>query len=280
MDIGWYYFRGKQRFGPVSFEELLSLISDGTLTQKSYVWRKGFADWRRVESVDELHEIASPPVPDETYVPEVPKDNNISSSDSSTLPPLIRGVNWSKIDENKKMFLLKIGLDRDSVEQEYGPYSLNQLRRIYSENRINSKTLIFVPGMDNWKFFSNLPIYRDITGSDPNDEELPQELCDDKRSSIRKPFVARMYFHDSKDLYEGVCRDISVGGMQVLVSNFPCSKGDMISLNVHPDNSLYSFTARGEIVRILDGDRGFSIRFNDLNKEAVSSINAYIKSNS
>lgn len=47
-------------------------------------------------------------------------------------------------------------------------------------------------------------------------------------------------------------------------------------MNVHPDNSDYHFVARGKVVRILDGDQGFSLRFSGLNDEAKNAINDYI----
>ena len=47
-------------------------------------------------------------------------------------------------------------------------------------------------------------------------------------------------------------------------------------MNVHPENSDFCFTAQGEIVRILDGNQGFSLRFRNLSQEAQSSIDKYI----
>ena len=58
-----------------------------------------------------------------------------------------------------------------------------------------------------------------------------------------------MFFANNDQLFEGVCRDISIGGMQVLVDHFPAQVGERISLNVHPENSEHHFVADGEIVR-------------------------------
>jgi hypothetical protein len=38
--------------------------------------------------------------------------------------------------------------------------------------------------------------------------------------ALRKPFIARIFFNNDKKFFEGICRDISVGGMQVLVDGF------------------------------------------------------------
>ena len=106
-----------------------------------------------------------------------------------------------------------------------------------------------------------------------------KEKEDDRRKNKRKPFVARMFYHNDSIVYEGICRDISIGGLQVLVDGFPGKIGDDISLNVHPENTEHSFVAGGKIVRILEGDQGFSLRFMNLSEEARDSIEAYLEKN-
>jgi hypothetical protein len=65
--------------------------------------------------------------------------------------------------------------------------------------------------------------------------------------------------------------------MQVLTSQFPGKAGDRISINVHPDNTEYHFTAAGIIVRLLEGNQGFSFRFDPLQADAKLAIEKYIK---
>ena len=88
-----------------------------------------------------------------------------------------------------------------------------------------------------------------------------------------------MFFHNESVVYEGICRDISVGGLQVLVDGFPGNIGDEISLNVHPENTDYNFVASGKVVRILEGDQGFSLRFIQLSDEATNAIEDYLSKN-
>ena len=101
--------------------------------------------------------------------------------------------------------------------------------------------------------YFGIPIYDDIF--DDKKEDLSGD--DRRKKNKRKPFVARMFYHNDSIVYEGICRDISIGGLQVLVDSFPGKIGDDISLNVHPENTDYSFVAGGKIVRILDGNQGF-----------------------
>merc|ERR1712224_501207 len=87
--------------------------------------------------------------------------------ETSEIPKIVkssnkRDIDWDTIKENEKVFLIKIGIDRGGQDVEYGPYSLNILKKAASEGRINGKTLLFVSGMNSWEFISDLPIYDDI----------------------------------------------------------------------------------------------------------------------
>jgi len=247
----WYYVEGKDRVGPVDEAKLAELLKGGTLDSESYVWTKGFDNWKKFNEVSELEYLLNEDAPSEAI-----------QSD----------FDWNGVSKSEKIFMIKIGIDRGSQEVEYGPYNLDELSQAFAEKRINEKTLIYVPGqMKEWIFLADVPIYEKLFNTMP---PVIDEI--DRRKNQRKPFVARMFFHDEEEFFEGVCRDISVGGLQILVSNFPGNVGDEVSMNVHPDNSDYCFTAKGEIVRLLDGGQGFSLRFMTLNDEAKSSIESYV----
>ena len=258
MSTAWYYVEKNDRKGPVEEEKIATLIGDKTLTEESYVWKKGFSNWLKIKDVDELKQYLMPSSPSLDEIP-LPDISHEASFD------------WQNIDRQKKMFLIKIGADRQGAEVEYGPYSIELLVRLFKEKRINHKTFIFAPGMENWTYLGEIPVYQQVF------EELPPVISEqERRIDIRKPFVAKLFFHNNAEVFEGVCRDISVGGLQLLVSGYPAQVGDIISLNVHPDNSNYSFVASGKIVRVLEGDQGFSIRFTNLSDEAMKAISSYI----
>ena len=248
----WYYVQGSDRVGPVNESTIADLLKSGTLNEESYVWTKGFENWAKVNTVKELS----------TYL-------HVEEESTSSVEGF--GIDWSQIAKDEKVFMIKIGLDRGTKEVEYGPYSMEELKRAFDEKRINDKTFVFIQGMESWVFLAELPIYQTIFSSMP---PVIEEI--DRRNNTRKPFVARLLFHDDAVVYEGVCRDISIGGMQVLVSSFPGKIGDVISMNVHPENTKYNFVAKAEVVRILDGSQGFSLRFIDIGEDASVSIQNYL----
>ncbi|MBI2521936.1 MAG: DUF4339 domain-containing protein [Bdellovibrio sp.] len=259
---GWYYVVGQDRKGPVSFEEIMALASNGTLVQDSYVWRKGLDGWKKMKELSEFSTNRSSDIP------------QVINSIPPTMKPTAK-FDWHTVDSNKKIFTIRIGPDRGQEIEEYGPFALDAVKSLLNENRINGKSLIFAPGMEEWIFITDTPLF-DMTSGKKN---LPPVIApEERRKYVRRPFVARLLFHNNEDVCEGICRDISIGGLQILVADFPVSKGDVIQLNVHPDNSSVSFVAKGKIVRILEGRRGFSIRFEGLSTEAQASILKYVES--
>jgi len=278
MSDVWYYVQGNERVGPVERSELGELYKEGVINEQSYIWTKGFDNWKVFNSVDELSDLLNPPEEssaqveeDITEIPSMDGDNEADEEDDEILPDRIEPLDLNQIGDDEKVFTIKVGVDRGGEEVEYGPFSLIQLRKAYDQKRINEKTYIFTPGMDNWVFLADFDLYQSITGDAP-----PEIDAQDRRRAVRKPFIARMFFHDNTTVYEGICRDISVGGLQILVSEFPAQVGEQVSMNVHPDNSDHHFTASGVIVRKLEGNTGFSLRFDGLSEDAKSAISSYI----
>ena len=276
MAKSWYYVKNNERVGPVNEQELKTIFDSGELGKKSFVWTKGFDNWRRAEEVDELESFFIPAPSKENFdfesVSDVDRHVSEKNSPSSQTE---KNFDWNHLKDDQKVVTIKIGYDRGlSEEVEYGPYNIIQLKRAFKENRINGKTFVFVSGLENWQFLAETPLFHKIT------DELPPVIEEsEKRMHVRKPFLARLFFHDQNQVYDGVCRDISIGGLQVLVSGFPGEVGNEVSMNVHPDNSNYSFTAAGKIVRLLEGGSGFSLRFTELDEDSQKAINSYVQYN-
>jgi hypothetical protein len=100
----------------------------------------------------------------------------------------------------------------------------------------------------------------------------------EQREHPRKPLVARITMANEDSVIVGVCRDISVGGMQVLTDRIPGVSGNRIKINVSPtgSSSFEPFVAEGVIVRILEDGRGFSFRFERINDQARRAIEGYV----
>jgi hypothetical protein len=255
----WYYVQKGNRHGPVALEVVIQMIEEKNLGPEEFVWKKGFETWKKIKEVDELQRLQKFEA-EELLPPEI----NIPV-DEITLKDL-------SLDERK--LYVRIGADRGTSTTEYGPFSLKQVKQLFKENRINGKTFLFIKGSNNWKMLADFRDYEEIF------EELPPIIKEsERRVTIRKPFITRIFFNNDKNFYEGICRDISVGGMQVLVDGFKGNVGDKITMNVHPENTHYHFAASGVILRLLEGNSGLSFRFQNLSGEAKLAIEKYIQEN-
>jgi hypothetical protein len=260
MASNWYYVIDGERQGPVEKDFIIQLYKSGQLGDQDYIWCKGFENWIKIEDAEGFNDTKSTVVNED--IPESPQDE---------FPSVIDEVLVFTANHQEKMYYIKIGSDRGQAETEYGPFSVEILLKLYNENRINAKTFIFSKGMANWSLISEFSNFAEIF------DDVPPEIKDeDKRAFIRKPFIARMFIQNNKQVFEGICRDVSVGGMQVLIDQFPGNVGDAIDINVHPEAQEHSFVASGKIVRLLEGGQGFSFRFHNLHEEAVSAISSYI----
>lgn len=261
MADNWYYVQKGNRQGPVAVEVIETMIKNQELKSEDFVWKKGFENWKKIKEVPELNF-------SETTTPAAPN-----------LPPEISKIVFKEISlkdlkPDERVIFIRIGTDRGGAANDYGPFSVTQLKQLFKENRINGKTFVFTNGMKDWKLLADLPEYQKIF------EEMPPVIKEaERRSNERKPFIARLFIQNNKNVFEGICRDISIGGMQVLLENFQGKSGDKISINVHPENSDYHFTASGVVVRVLEGNSGFSFRFHGLSDEAKRSIERYVQDN-
>jgi hypothetical protein len=264
MEHNWYYVENNDYVGPVNQKEIAGLLTQGTLDLDSYVWRKGLKNWEKIKEINELSALEESGISSTVTPPVTPQIGKVVSESKK--------FEWGKISQYDRVFTIRTGLDRGLDTAEYGPFSMANLKRLYKESRINEKTYIYTKGIDNWKMFGDLPIYSLLTGV-----KVTELTDEDRRADVRRPFVARMFIKKGEAVYEGVCRDISVGGMQVLVAETNLKVGNIISLNVHPDNTDYCFIASGKVIRILEGTQGFSLRFMNLSQKATKAINSYIE---
>jgi hypothetical protein len=256
----WYYVQKGNRHGPVAIEVIYQMISRQDLKSDDFVWKKGFENWKKIKDVSEIVVKEDPSIPDILLPPDIQEETKESS--------------LKDFSEEERVYYVRIGSDRGAVSTDYGPFNVIQLKKLFKENRINGKTFIFSKGSKNWKILADYPDYQEIF------EELPPIIKEsERRFAVRRPIIARLFIQNNKALYEGICRDISVGGMQILVDNFKGHAGDKITINVHPENSDYHFTASGLVVRILEGNSGFSFRFHALSEEAKRAIEKYIQEN-
>ena len=95
LSVSWYYVEGSDRRGPIEQFELEIKLKNGELGELSYVWRKGFDNWKKVIEVEELK----------------PLLRSEESGKSAASPR--RQIDWENLPNDERVFTIKV--DRKSV---------------------------------------------------------------------------------------------------------------------------------------------------------------------
>ncbi len=250
--LKWYTVIGGKPQGPLSASEIVTKIRSGELNVGSHVWKSGFSGWTRIYDVIDF-KVLLPSEPPAALIAEIQKATHESP------PPL----SPQQKDELRTWF---VQLDGD--KQYVGPISDSEVAGHLQAGRITAKTFMWKKGMKDWLTADSIPQW---AGQLPEEKAAPK----DKRSAPRKPFEAKILLTDGKEVGEAVCRDISIGGMQLLTTIVPGPVGTKLRLNVSP-SAGGGFACDGEIIRVLEDGLGFSFRFEHLPPDAKKAIEQYI----
>lgn len=82
MSDFWYYAQGDDTRGPVTFYELIKILSSTPNAKRTMVWREGFSDWKTADSIREIVEqLFRPP-------PLRPNRSTMAGFEAPVPPPL------------------------------------------------------------------------------------------------------------------------------------------------------------------------------------------------
>ncbi|MEW6056524.1 MAG: GYF domain-containing protein [Bdellovibrionota bacterium] len=275
IDPKYYIAVQGKAVGPLTAQEVFERVHRGEITLMHYLWKQGWSDWKRLCDEREFS----------TLVPKKPSSSSVQSikqrEKTATGEPIIIPAPKTEV---KNYYLYH-------NRSQYGPFSRTELEHVLKTHKLDRSAYLWMPGWPNWKRMAEIEEFAAhfkskkaasksadrtmgvaISGEAGTDES-------ERRRAPRRPLVARLFLHNESEVVIAVCRDISVGGMQVLTDRVPGEVGTTIKLNVSPGDptKVKSFVAEGEIVRVLEDGRGFSFRFTKVTEEARKAIQKYIK---
>lgn len=267
----WFVAVDDSWLGPLSASDVYEKINNQELTWAHYIWKEGQSEWKRICDVKTFH-VAVPHQP--------PK--SVQQKIKTAMKPVIK--QGSRRVGAGAPQLSKAQTAKDKVwflyynDTQYGPFSQGEIGRFLNVGKIHGKVYVWRGGMDNWKRLSEVSPFSEMVGETRGTIGGAKS---DQRTTPRRPLVAKILLANDDSVTLAVCRDISIGGMQVLTDKVPGKVGSKIKLNVSPAGGagrMEPFVAEGLIVRILEDGRGFSFRFDRLTENARRSIQKYIES--
>ena len=259
----WFISVGEKYRGPFKPSEVYQKLLNKEISWIDYCYREKDAksnggQWVRIAD----HEVFK------SLQPEPPRPKPPAPPAALTPPPP------PKAEPETKWFLFQ-------NDVQTGPYAAQELKRMIANGQVPASAFVWQENFSEWKPVDSVAELKAAApGAPPPARVAAPATPAEKRSAPRKPLVAQIYATNHAQVVSGICRDISIGGMQVLTDQNPGAVGTTIRLNVAPpkDSGLKPFVAEGVVVRILEDQRGFSFRFSQISDEAKQSIQGYIGS--
>lgn len=298
-DPHWYVALGERWAGPLAASEVYEKVLSQEITWTHFVWKPGQPGWTKIcdtitfqAVVPKLPGVAAAPAP---FSAAEPKTGQIAAPpQAQRKAPSAPSAPSEPPHEVRNWYLYY-------NDSQFGPFSPDEIERFLRVGRIHSRVHAWEGGMDNWERIERIAAFRDVLS------ELPQPVAPpapklpagrpsatvssiaptaaasanaEKRAAPRRPLLAKILMTNGDDVTQAVCRDISVGGMQVLTDVVPGEVGATVRLNVSTSGqaAIAPFVAMGVIVRFLEDRRGFSFRFEKLSDDAQKAIESYIRS--
>lgn len=296
----WYIARGANWVGPLTAMEVYQRVLDQEISWAHFVWKPGQKEWQRICDI-KIFQAVVPATPSPSLQTEV-------SVASTSAEPVVRMAKLRSQSRSKEV-LNDWSWFLYYQNSQFGPYSQEEIERYIRVGKIHGRTYIWREGMAKWERLEKIeefkallasvsPPLANVQAGDPDFDtskthktttrsgvalETRPGVRQDKRKAPRRPLVAKIIITEGKtvDIKTAMCRDISIGGMQMLTDQIPGIVGTSIKVNVSTIGKkgpefITPFVAEGVIVRILEDKRGFSFRFTKISENARRTIENYI----
>jgi hypothetical protein len=274
----WYLALGDRWVGPLTVGDVFDKVLSHEISWAHFVWTPGQADWKRICDVKAF----------QAGVPGQPGKGIQSEVKAAVAGPTVK-----KSERAAPRTRAKEAPPEGRVwflyynDTQFGPFDVSEIDRYLRVGKLHGRVHAWKDGMQDWERLERLaPFEKSVEaskaaraakkgGEKEKEREPARKAPAEQREAPRRPLVARLLMANDETVITAVCRDISVGGMQVLTDRVPGTRGTRLKLNVS-GQGVPPFVAEGVIVRILEDGRGFSFRFDRLSDPSRKSIEAYV----
>ena len=279
----WYVALGDRWEGPLTSADVYEKVIAQEFTLAHFVWKPGQADWKRICDV-KTFQLAVPSLPEKDVRSEVkeaskPIVKQAARRGPGTPPPAPGKKPAPDVSPEERIWFLFYN------DSQYGPFSDGEIVGALKSGKIHPRVHIWKEGMDDWDRIERVEAFAEAAAATakkagppkpPKTHKTPSAPKPDLRTAPRKPLVAKIMMAHGASLHSGICRDISIGGLQVLTDQIPGPVGSRVKMNVSAPGGLAPFVAEGVVVRVLEDRRGFSFRFERLADDSKRAIENYI----
>lgn len=171
-------------------------------------------------------------------------------------------------------------------DQLQGPFTVSELIELIDSRHLDLTAFVWKQGFADWMRICDVEFFQEKFASSPKQDlleaakRLEEGRKREQRQTPRAPFEVRVLLTNGDDVGWGVCRDISLGGMQVLMNYVPGPVGTELRIHVNGYRGISGFDCSGKIVRAGNDKRSFSLEFTKLPDKAKESLARFIEERS
>ena len=252
----WYIRKGQDLSGPFTTKGLRQEIESRKFVATDRVWMPGSEiEWQELRTIEEfldLFKVANA----ETVLLEVDEDEATVIDQSRPKP------------QNQVVWYLQFKDGRT------GPFTVSELSTVLQFKDLTPPVYCWRTGWKDWKPVGEVEELSQSRSSPNPKVKKAVDAVDEKRGNKRSPLMATVSLVGEKARVIGICRNISLTGMQVLGSLIPGGVGTNHSFEVFPSlkSHVRSFRVSGTIVRILKDRPGFAMKFSPLSREVQEAL--------
>jgi hypothetical protein len=173
-----------------------------------------------------------------------------------------------------KCFFIKVNIF-DGQTQDFGPYDLDDLKRLFIENRIAGGAFIFCSSMSNWKVLADFADYVEIF-----EEEPPEVTSTQRRIMTRKELESEATLINDQNRFSIRTNDLSMLAVKIVYTDinyeFELDEAFKLVIN-HPKFIDEQFDVN--VLRLFDsnGDEtAITLRFMQLSKDQKNLISNFV----
>lgn len=244
MQTHFYVSHSGHQMGPYQVQDILQLLTTGTLSPVDYVYDDAKADW--VLFLD--HEVLAEKV--KALKPKAPpKPGPAAVAHVEAHAPTVHKVDVPKhipapLAElmGQEWFVLK-------GENRFGPFAYVDVMKMLQQGVIFEFDFVWYQGLETWSRIAELPAFSKDNVKTLKDTVLP-ELSEVffRRRHKRVQYGATVLVHDNKSVWKGKGVEISEGGAGIVMDNALCVPGQQLFLHFKPGDGVPPFNAICEIV--------------------------------
>lgn len=248
MQSQYYVSHSGHQMGPYAVDDILKLVTDGTLSPLDYVYDDEKQDWILFLEHPSLHEKVkalkpkAPPAPaavkhEENKEEKKAHEQKIHEATKNLkVPPELAelmGHEW---------FVLK-------GENRFGPYSYVDVIKMLQQGVIFEFDFAWYQGLEGWKRMAEMSAFSKENMKLLKETVLPEvSEAFFRRRYKRVQYGGTVLVHDNKSVWKGVGLEISEGGAGIVMENSMCVPGQQLYLHFKPGDGVPPFNAICEVV--------------------------------